>query len=231
MTTIGTEQFYRPSTTVPTQQDIDNILAHVAWHKVNTLAGDWQPSNPTISLTPDGARYGPYPDGQAAGGSVRHLALNGQPFAAITNLAFNINYTEDGLHQEYSPYLRVFLQDPQGAAHDAIYTPGSQLYTGQGCGPYQEFVASQGMWRYDSDDGTGGVPLAELQAQYADHTITKLTITLGYTGGANLTGLLRWWEINSNYYLFCAATDLVTATTEPATTPTTPTTPTTARGE
>lgn len=194
-----------PLTPVPTQADIDAILTQVVWHKVSALTDPWQASNPTVTMTPDGAMFGPYADGAAAGGSVRYLGLNGQPFTAVTNVAYNMRYTADNrieLGAGTAPYLRVFTKDANGADHDAVFTPGSQDYTGEGAGPFQEFVASAGMWRYDADDGSGGVPLAELQAQYGDHTITKLTITLGWTAGRNLAGLLRWWQINGDHHVF-----------------------------
>lgn len=194
-----------PLTEVPTQADLDAILLSRPWHKVRELADPWQPSNPTAVLTPDGIAFGPYADGHAAGGSIRYHGLNGQPMSAVRNLAFNIRYIEEGMHQEVSPYLRIFTQDAQGTAHDAIYSPGSQFYPGLGCGPSQEFVATSGTWRYDDDAGSGGIPYTELLDLYGDHVITKLGITVGFTNGVNLTGLLRWWEINSSFYIFTAA--------------------------
>lgn len=191
---------------VVTHEDLDAILAVVVWHKVLTLEAPWEPSNPTAVLTPDGLAFGPYADGKAAGGSLRYHGLDGQPFTAVRNLAFNVRYTADDiLEAGAAPYLRVYTLDAGGGAHDAIFTPGSQPYTGLGAGPLQEFVATAGTWRYDADDGLGGVPLAELQAQYGDHVITKLVITLGFTAGVNLAGLLRWWQINGNHFVFGAA--------------------------
>ena len=192
-----------PLTPVTTQDDLDQILAQVVWHKAAALEQPWEPSNPTVVLTPDGVQYGPYTT-NAEGGSLRYHGLDGQPFTSVTNLAFDMRYLEDGEHAELSPYLRVFLQDAAGTQHDAIFSPGSQPYTGQGCGPFQEFVATSGFWRYDQDAGTGGVPLDQLQATYGDQTITKLTITLGFTGGTNLHGLLRWWQINGDHHVFGA---------------------------
>jgi hypothetical protein len=38
-----------------------------------------------------------------------------------------------------------------------------------------------------------------------DDVITKITITLGYTAGRNLSGLLRWVQLNGNRYTFGSA--------------------------
>jgi len=175
---------------------------------VDTIAQPWEASNPSVVMTPDGLIFGPYADGASAGGSIRYHGLDGQPFSAVTNLAYNMRYLDDEmvlLHIGASPYARVFTQDTLGNTHDAVFSPGSQNYPGEGPGPFQEFVATAGMWRYDDDAGTGGVPLADLQAAHPDDLITKITITLGFTDGTNLAGLLRWMQINGNRYTFGSA--------------------------
>jgi hypothetical protein len=172
---------------------------------VTTITTPWETSNPTVTMTPDGLVFGPYPDGAATGGSIRYHGLDGQPFTAVHNLAYNMRYLDDEmvlLDIGASPYARVFTQDTQGNPHDAAFTPGSQTYRGQGPGPFQELVATAGMWRYDDDAGTGGVPLTDLQTAHPDDVITKINITLGYTDGTNLVGLLRWMQINGKRYTF-----------------------------
>jgi hypothetical protein len=197
-----------PLTAVPTQDDLDAILAQVVWHKVDALVDPWQPSNPTAVQTPDGVLFGPYADASAAGGSLRYLGLNGQPLSVVQNLAYDIRYREEdsvdlSLDPGAAPYLRIFTMDAGGVDHDYAFTPGSQPYTGLGPGPFQEFVPTAADdWRRDDDAGTGGVKLAELQAQYGDEVITKLTVTVGFTAGTMLTGLLRWWQINGDRHAF-----------------------------
>jgi hypothetical protein len=203
-----------PLTEVATQayvdQEVSDALAR--WSALDarlgfvpTIEPPWEASNPSVVLTPDGLVFGPYPDGHAAGGSIRFHGLDGQPFSAVRNLAYYARYLDDEmeiLDPGAAPYARVFTQDSVGNAHDAAFTPGSQQYRGLGPGPFQEWVATAGAWRYDDDAGTGGVPLAELQAAHPDDLITKITVTLGFTAGSNLTGLLRWIQINGNRYTF-----------------------------
>lgn len=204
----GTGNF--PLTPSVTQKDLDAILVEVVWHKVAELADPWQPSNPTAVLTPDGVTFGPYADAAASGGSLRYLGLNGQPFSAVRNIAFNMRYRDDSGTVESAPYARVYMQDTDGVQHDAIYTPGTQDFPSEGPGIFQEYVATSGTWRYDSDDGSNsefgnGAPLADVQAKYGDQLIIKLTITLGFTAGVNLRGLLRWWQINGDHLAFGSA--------------------------
>jgi hypothetical protein len=206
-----------PLTEVATQAYVDEQVGDALgrWAElderlsfVDAFAAPWEASNASVVLTPDGVAYGPYADGSAAGGSLRCHGLDGQPLAAVRNLAYWMRYLDDQLallEAGAAPYARVFTEDADGVAHDAAFTPGSQTYSGLGAGPFQEFVASAGMWRYDADDGTGGVPLADLQAAHPDDVITKITITLGYTAGRNLSGLLRWVQLNGNRYTFGSA--------------------------
>jgi hypothetical protein len=205
-----------PLTEVASQAYVDDAIATAndRWAAldarlsfVDTLAMPWEPSNPSVVLTPDGIVFGPYTDGAAAGGSLRYHDLDGQPFSAVRNFAYHGRWTADAPAPKAGSefYGRVFMQDTAGTVHDACFTPGSQVYPGLGAGPFQEWVATAGMWRYDDDSGTGGVPLADLQASYGDQLITKITITVGFTDGSDLAGLLRWVQINGNRYTFGSA--------------------------
>lgn len=151
-------------------------------------------------MTPDGVTFGPYADGSSAGGSVQFHGLDGQPLSTVTNLAYYMSYIADATPD--TPYMRVMTTDASGAAHDAIFTPSSQSYPGLGPGPLQEWVATQGAWRYDSDAGTGGDPWVTLVGAHGTDTITRVEITLGFTSGTNLAGLLRRMQVNGVDYEF-----------------------------
>ena len=170
---------------------------------MNAIAAPWEASNPTAAMSPDGVVLGPYADGSAAGASLRYHGLDGQPLSAVTQLAYCARYTSDDSVAEGSDiYCRVFTQDASSAPHDAIFTPGSQPYTGLGAGPVQEHVATAGTWRYDDDSGTGGESFASLVTAHGTDTITKIVWTLGYTAGTNLAGLLRWVQVNGSTFAF-----------------------------
>jgi hypothetical protein len=181
---------------------------------VSEFASPWEASNPTVVMTPDGVMFGPYADGAGAAGSIRFHGLDGQPFTAVKNLAYNMRYISDDNNLNSTPYLRVFTKDAVGADHDSICTGngdvlGDHMALGmsEGPGPFQEYVATAGSWRYDSDDGSNsefgrGVPLKTILDKYGDQVITRIAITVGWTAGVNLTGLLRWMQINGNRYTF-----------------------------
>jgi len=181
---------------------------------VTELSGEWQASNPSVKMSPDGVVFGPYQDGAAAAGSIRFLGLNEQPFSVINNLSYNMRFTNDNDKANCCPYMRIFMKDSSGNEHAAICTGNGDVLgdemkngTSLGPGPFQEYVATAGSWRYDSDDGSNsefgrGVPLKTIQDKYGDQIITRIAITLGWSAGVNLAGLLRWMQINGNRYTF-----------------------------
>jgi hypothetical protein len=212
-----------PLTEVATQAYVDSVVndALGRWATlgqklsfVSDISSPWEVSNPSVVLTPDGLSFGPYGDGSAAGGSIRFHGLDGEPFSSVKNLAYNMRFTNDHDTADATPYLRVYTQDSDGGDHDSICTGngdifGDQMANGRSisAGPFQEYVATAGSWRYDSDDGSNsefarGVPLSTILDKYGDQVITKIAITLGWTSGVNLAGLLRWMQINGNRYTF-----------------------------
>lgn len=200
-----------PLTEVATQDYVDQKVSEalsrwaVLGHKLTFVSNlddqEWFATNPSVVMTPDGVTYGPYLDGAANGGSVRFHEMDGLPLSSIRNLAYHMRFTAD--KQATEPYLRIWAKDQAGKEHDAIYTPATQAYPGLGPGPFQEWVASAGTWRWDDDAGTGlDVSFADIKASYGDHIITSIGISLGFSGGVNLAGLLRWVQINGNRYTF-----------------------------
>lgn len=199
-----------PLTEVATQayvdEQVENALSRwaVLGRKltfVSEISGLWTVTNSTVRLTPDGIVYGPYADGAVGGGSIRFHGLDGLSLSDVRNLAFHMRFTADNAPTE--PYSRVFTVDPEGGKHTAIFTPATQAYPGLGPGPFQEWLASSGTWRYDDDSGDGlDSSFDDIKAAHPDDVITSVGITLGFSGGQNLTGLLRWMQINGNRYTF-----------------------------
>lgn len=173
---------------------------------VSAVDFPWQVTNPSVVMSPDGLIFGPYADGAGAGGSIRFHGLDGQPLSVVRNLAYHMRFTTDQpvAYPGAEPYLRIFTMDSVGVEHDAVFTPPTQPYPGLGAGPFQEWVATAGTWRYDDDSGeqSVGVPFGDIVATYGDHFITSIAITLGWTIGPGLTGLLRSMQINGNRYTF-----------------------------
>ena len=167
----------------------------------------FEATNASVSNTPDGVEFGPYVDGGAAGGSICSDELNGHPLNDVAHLAFQARYTAEGDTSGVGvPYLRIFLEDD---THDAIFSPNTQPPDSDiGEGPFHTWVATAGLWRYDDDAGAGGqygvngAPFATVKADHGTEEISSICISVGFTAGTNLNGLLRTWEINKTDYAF-----------------------------
>jgi hypothetical protein len=178
---------------------------------VSDLAGLFTPLNTAVTMTPDGVQFGPYPNGGLDGGSLEYSGLNGQPLSAVENLAYYARFIADNDAGTVSaPYLRV-RTEAGDAEHDIIFTPGPPYQTDPDAaeGPFHEWVATSGKWRYDDlpGDCTGqygcGAPLSEVIADHGTEPIIGIRITTGFGGAAiNLTVLLRWWQINGQTFTF-----------------------------
>lgn len=164
-------------------------------------------TNPTVSNTPDGVKFGPYADGGGAGGSICVNTLNGKPLSAVQHLAYEARYTADNDTGGVGvPYLRIFLENDQ---HDMIFSPNTQPPDADFAeGPFHTWVATAGVWRYDDDGGSGGqygfngAPFSTVVADHGTEQISKICISAGFSAGTNLSALLRAWELNATDYAF-----------------------------
>jgi hypothetical protein len=164
-------------------------------------------TNDTVKNKKDGVTFGPYADGGAEGGSICTNKLNGQPLNDVTHLAYIARYTATGDTGGVGvPYLRIFLEND---THDAIFSPNTQPPDPDiGEGPFHTWVATAGLWRYDDDAGSGGqygvngAPFGTVKQDHGDEVISDICITTGFTAGADLSALLRSWELNARDYAF-----------------------------
>jgi hypothetical protein len=173
---------------------------------VKSLSGLFTATNPTVTLTPDGVNFGPYANGgcvdTGCGGSVTFSGMNGMTLNDVKNLVYYARYTSTGDSSGIGvPYLRVFLGD---GTHDAVFSPNTQSPDPDIAeGPFHEWVATSGSWRYDDDAENG--PDESFQQLLTDHgtdTIASIKVTTGFSNGTNLQALLRWMEINGKTYTF-----------------------------
>lgn len=179
------------------QTRVEGVATHVS-----RLTGRFTATNPTVSLTPDGVEFGPYADGGATGGSVKFTGLNGMTLSNVKNLVYYARYTSTGDTGGVGvPYLRIFLNND---THDAIFSPNTQAPDPDIAeGPFHEWVATSGSWRYDDDAGTGpDESFQQLLAAHGSSTISGIYVSTGFSAGQNLSALLRWMQINGVTYTF-----------------------------
>jgi hypothetical protein len=188
------------------QKDLNAALNALLPAKVTNLTGSlFTTTNPTVTMTPDGVNFGPYADGSAQGGSIVYNGLNGQPLNAVKNLVYYARYVADSAPSGDAPFLRVWTEND---ANDAIFNPETQTPDPDITqGPFHEWVATSGSWRYNDDAGsTPDESFADLLAAHGTETISRVTVTTGFAGasggGINLQSVLRWMQINGKTFNF-----------------------------
>lgn len=163
-------------------------------------SGGFEATNPTVSLTPDGVEFGPYADGGATGGSVCYDGLNGRALSDVSTLIYRASYSTDDDNTVGVPYLRIFLE---GDAHDVIFSPNTQPVPATAEDVVQEWVVNDGTVRYDDDAGNNpDQPWGDVKADHADETISGVCVTTGFSGGENLSALLRSMDVNGSRFVF-----------------------------
>jgi hypothetical protein len=166
-----------------------------------------------LKMTGDGIAFGPFVNGGGCttpGTDYARLdfsGLNGQALSSLDNLVYYARYLADadtgGIG---SPYLRVFF----GSGTDRLtFSPNTQFNKPSnydiGEGEFHEWVVTSGTARFNDDAGSnpaGEAPWASFMAAHGAKPITNINITMGCTAGANLSGLLRWAEVNNQTYKF-----------------------------
>lgn len=168
-----------------------------------TAGRPFEATNPSVSLTPDGVEFGPYADGGSSGGSVCFIGLRDQPLSVVDNLVYFIRYTANGdTGGVGSPYLRIFTDDVADPAvqHSYIFTPNTQSPDPDIAeGPFHEYVATSGTFRRDDDPGNdpgAEAPFETFKTANGSEPINEICITTGGSNGADLSALLRTWQIN-----------------------------------
>lgn len=183
-------------------QDLNSELNALLPTRVHNLTGAFKNTNDTVVMTPDGVAFGPYADGGSAGGSIVYSGLNGKPLSSAKNLVYYARYlATDNTSGVGAPYLRIFLNNN---SNDAIFSPDTQQPNPDiAQGPFHEWVATSGSWRYDDDGGNGpDESYAALLAAHGTETISGIVVSTGRSAGTNLQALMRWMQINGKTYTF-----------------------------
>jgi hypothetical protein len=178
---------------------------------VNDLTGAFAATNDSVSITPDGVEFGPYADGGAANGSVCYSGADDLKLGDIEKLLYTASYssaTDTG--GVAVPYLRVFLAD-KGTATMAdddrvIFSPNTQTDPETAEDVFHQWDVTGGVVRYNDyggeggDYGLSGAPWAEVVEDHGDEEISRICVSVGFTAGQNLTGMLRTLWVNDDVF-------------------------------
>ena len=167
------------------------------------LTGDFAGSNASVATSLDGVTFGPYSNGGNWGGSVVYHGADGHTLASLTQLSYTVDHSSANDSPIAAPYLRIFLD---GGTHDVIFDPTKCATTVPPEDEFNTFEVTTGDVRYD-DDSCDGVPpdqqpWSTVVAAHGSEVISGIYVTTGFTGGTDLTAILRSLSVNGEPFVF-----------------------------
>lgn len=175
------------------------------------LTGDFSQTNASVATSLDGVQFGPYSDGGVWGGSVRYDGADGLTLDQITQLSYKVMYSAADTAPIGEAYLRIFLNNDN---HDVVFDATQCATVVPDKNVFQTFQVVGSNVRYDDDscDGAGdhnypGSPAGQQTWQsvldhHGNETISGIYVTTGFTGGTDLTALLRSLSVNGHTFTF-----------------------------
>ena len=189
--------------------------------QVTNLDGEWKARAADVAgirMTGDGIAFGPFADaGQCGSPGVDYARLdysgmNGKTLNTLDNLVYYARYIADvNTSGIGAPYLRVFFEGTGtgGTLNRLTFSANTQFNNTNaydiGEGEFHEWVVTSGTVRYNDDAGSnpaGEAPWASYMAAHGTKKISNISITQGCGAGRNLSGLLRWAQVNGQTYAF-----------------------------
>jgi hypothetical protein len=170
------------------------------------LAGDFSATNASVATSLDGVQFGPYSDGGAWSGSVRYNGANGLTLDQIHQLSYEAMYSAADAAPSGAAYLRIFLNNDE---HDVIFDATQCATTVPTKNVFHKFEVVGKDVRYDDDSCDGVAPdqqaWSDVVAAHGKEKISGIYVTTGWTGGKDLTALLRGLSVNGHQFTFGAA--------------------------
>jgi hypothetical protein len=166
------------------------------------LTGDFAGTNASVATSLDGVTFGPYSNGGNWGGSVVYHGADGHTLASLTQLSYTVDHSSADDSPIAAPYLRIFL----AGGHDVIFDATQCATTVPAEDSFHTFNVVGSDVRYD-DDSCDGVPpdqqpWATVVAAHGTELIDGIYVTTGFTGGTDLTAILRSLSVNGQPFVF-----------------------------
>ncbi|HUH21538.1 MAG TPA: collagen-like protein [Gaiellaceae bacterium] len=170
------------------------------------LAGDFSATNASVATSLDGVQFGPYSNGGAWGGSVRYDGANGLKLDQIKQLSYNVMYSAADEAKIGAPYLRIFLNDGD---HDVVFDATQCATTSPDKNAFHNFEVVGKDVRYDDDSCDRVAPdqqrWSDVVADHGSEVISGIYVTTGFSGGSDLTAVLRGLSVNGHQFTFGSA--------------------------
>ncbi|HSC50355.1 MAG TPA: hypothetical protein VLD16_08850 [Gaiellaceae bacterium] len=165
------------------------------------LTGDFAGTNASVATSLDGVTFGPYSNGGAWGGSVVYHGADNQTLADLKQLSYTVDHSSADDSPIAAPYLRIFLD---GGTHDVIFDPTKCATIVPPEDQFNTFEVTTGDVRYDDDacGGSGQQPWSSVVAAHGSEVVSGIYVTTGFTGGTDLSAILRGLSVNGQAFVF-----------------------------
>ena len=174
------------------------------------LAGDFAGTNASVATSLDGVQFGPYSDGGPWGGSVRYDGANGLTLSQLTQLSYKSMYSAG----RQGPDRRgVPARLPRRRTRRRLFDPTQCATQVPAVNVFNTFEMVGSHVRYDDDSCDGaGINYSDSPAgsragrrclrTTAPRSSRRIYVTTGFSGGADLTAILRSISVNGDSFVF-----------------------------
>ena len=137
---------------------------------------------------------------------MRYNGANGLRLDQIKQLSYDAMYSAADEAKIGAPYLRIFLNNGNDdvvfdATQCATTVPAKNVFT--------KFEVVGSDVRYDDDACDGVAPdqqhWSDVLAAHGSEVVSGIYVTTGFTGGSDLTALLRGLSVNGHQFAFGSA--------------------------
>jgi hypothetical protein len=137
---------------------------------------------------------------------VRYDGANGLKLDQIKQLSYNVMYSAADEAKIGAPYLRIFLNDGD---HDVVFDATQCATTSPDKNAFHNFEVVGKDVRYDDDSCDGVAPdqqrWSDVVADHGSEVISGIYVTTGFSGGSDLTAVLRGLSVNGHQFTFGSA--------------------------
>jgi hypothetical protein len=171
------------------------LLASTSTAPAAPLPPEFRATNPSVQLSDYGVTFGMYPDGALAGGDLEFDALDGVKLKDIHRLVLDMQYSTSDNNPAGAPTAFLYWGKP--GRHET----NGYVKSVQGSSGRWDVLHSPVQVEHKAVLGPAQ-PWSEVLAQWGDQPVYAAFVSVGFTGGLNLTGLLRDLEVNDRQYCF-----------------------------
>ena len=146
---------------------------------VDALGSEWT-SIRGATLTDDGAKFGPFADGEASS-AIEFHGLDGLELSKLEAITYRQKVAVGD--KMAVPYFRIFTKDAAGNSHSLIYSPSTQHGNDQPAGEWRTEKLVHGTARYDDDAGERPEEMfGTHMINHANDVITGVRVQAGNAG-------------------------------------------------